>query len=127
MIHNLVYFSVMGNTSRLVNKLSLNNNHINDGVGSNSVLVIPTYGVHAVPNQVIKALNKDARKNVIGVIGTGNINFGKNYCLSGTVLSAKLQVPLLYRVELAGTPWDIEQIENIFESFNSRALIKDKV
>lgn len=77
------------------------------------ILVCPTYGggelKGAVPKQVIKWLNEPAnRAGCLGVIASGNINFGTAYASAGSILSAKLQVPLLYRFELLGTPEDVE-------------------
>ncbi|MGO1508919.1 MAG: class Ib ribonucleoside-diphosphate reductase assembly flavoprotein NrdI, partial [Microbacterium sp.] len=72
------------------------------------VLVVPTYGggerAGAVPKQVIQFLNDPANRALIrGVITAGNTNFGEHYCLAGPVISAKCQVPELYRFELLGT------------------------
>lgn len=45
-----------------------------------------------------------------GVVGLGNTNFGEHYCKAAEIVSAKVGVPLLYRVELLGTPDDVEQV-----------------
>ncbi|MDN5604938.1 Ribonucleotide reduction protein NrdI [Frigoribacterium sp. JB110] len=79
------------------------------------VLVVPTYGggerAGAVPKQVISFLNDPANRALIrGVITAGNTNFGEHYCLAGPVVSAKCQVPELYRFELLGTQRDIEHV-----------------
>ena len=79
------------------------------------VLVVPTYGggarSGAVPKQVISFLNDPANRALIrGVITAGNTNFGEHYCLAGPVISAKCQVPELYRFELLGTQRDIEHV-----------------
>ena len=51
------------------------------------VLITPTYGAGrnagSTPRQVIKFLNvKENRDKIVGVIGSGNTNFGNNFCLS---------------------------------------------
>lgn len=79
------------------------------------MLICPTYadgeGRGAVPNQVIQFLNDPAHREwIIGVIGTGNRNFGATYALSGRIIADKCKVPLLYSFELAGTETDIIRV-----------------
>ena len=90
------------------------------------VLVVPTYGggerAGAVPKQVIQFLNDPANRALIrGVITAGNTNFGEHYCLAGPVISAKCQVPELYRFELLGTRRDIEHVKNGLTRFWEQA------
>ena len=90
------------------------------------VLVVPTYGggerAGAVPKQVIQFLNDPANRALIrGVITAGNTNFGEHYCLAGPVISAKCQVPELYRFELLGTQRDIEQVNTGLTRFWDQA------
>lgn len=75
----------------------------------------PTYGAGpnrgAVPKQVIKFLNIESnRRHLVGVIGAGNTNFGEEYCRAAHKVAAKCNVPVLYRVELLGTPEDVEAV-----------------
>lgn len=86
------------------------------------VLITPTYGGGngrgAVPKQVITFLNDPRNRGLIrGVIGAGNTNFGAAYCLAGDVVAAKCQVPHLYRVELFGTPRDVEAVRDGLDRF----------
>ncbi|GFZ98959.1 protein NrdI [Nesterenkonia alkaliphila] len=79
------------------------------------VLVVPTYGggarSGAVPKQVIGFLNDPVNRALIrGVITAGNTNFGEHYCSAGPIISAKCEVPELYRFELLGTQRDIELV-----------------
>lgn len=79
------------------------------------VLVTPTYGAGpnrgAVPKQVIKFLNIESnRRHLVGVIGAGNTNFGAEYCKAAIKVAAKCHVPLLYRVELLGTPEEVADV-----------------
>lgn len=81
------------------------------------VLVTPTFGAGdgtgqgAVPPAVIRFLNRSAnRKFLLGVISSGNTNFGAGYGLAGDVIADKCQVPLLYKFELLGTPQDVEAV-----------------
>jgi protein involved in ribonucleotide reduction len=79
------------------------------------VLICPTYadgeGRGAVPKQVIRFLNAPERRAaLVGVIGTGNRNFGATYALAGRIIAEKCDVPLLYTLELAGTETDVAHV-----------------
>lgn len=127
---DIVYFSnYSGNTKKLVDKLDPNAVRIpikwDDAdpllVDSDYVLFIPTYGggneSHTVPRQVVKFLNVESnRKHAVAVVGTGNTNFGSHYCRAAEIVSAKLGVPLLYRVEITGTPEDLIELTNRMEN-----------
>lgn len=81
------------------------------------ILVVPTYaggdGRGAVHKQIIRFLNDPENRSYIrGVIAAGNRNFGKFFAYAGDVISARCQVPCLYRFELAGTPEDVEKVRN---------------
>ena len=121
----IVYFSsTTRNTERFVQKLDIPAARIPlrraDApltVDEPFVLVCPTYGGGAsitgdnsrpVPKQVIQFLNDPSNRELLrGVIAAGNINFGEDFCKAGDIISAKCQVPYLYRFELMGTPTDV--------------------
>ncbi|KHK98555.1 ribonucleotide reductase stimulatory protein [Microbacterium mangrovi] len=136
----LVFFSsVSGNTARFVEKLA----EAHDAehplrsiriplrptdeplvVDEPFVLVTPTYGGGqgrgeergAVPKQVIRFLNDERNRRLIrGVISTGNSNFGEHFGLAGDIISRKCHVPHLYRLELFGTPEDVERVNSGLE------------
>lgn len=123
----LVYFSsVSGNTARFIEKLGARAVriplHTTDPplvVDEPYVLVTPTYGggqgrgveKGAVPKQVIRFLNDERNRRLIrGVISAGNANFGEHFCLAGDIISRKCHVPHLYRLEVFGTPEDVERV-----------------
>ena len=116
----LVFFSSTSeNTARFIEKLELPALRLplktSDAglvrVTEDYVLVTPTYGAGSkgfVPKQVISFLNQeDNRVRCKGIIGSGNRNFFEDYCKAATICSDKLQVPILYTFELAGTDEDI--------------------
>lgn len=120
---SLVYFSsVSENTHRFVQRLGLPARRIPltpaQGflrIDEPYVLVVPTYGGGneggAVPRQVVKFLNDAHNRSLLrGVIAAGNTNFGEAYCLAGTIIAAKCQVPYLYGFELLGTPEDVTRV-----------------
>jgi protein involved in ribonucleotide reduction len=128
----LVFFSsVSGNTARFIEKLGLRAVRIplHGGepplvVDEPFVLVTPTYGggqgrdeeKGAVPKQVIRFLNEERNRRLIrGVISAGNTNFGEHFCLAGDIVSRKCRVPHLYRLELFGTPDDVDRVSDGLE------------
>jgi protein involved in ribonucleotide reduction len=128
----LVYFSTKSeNTHRFVEKLGLEARRIpisSDealAVDEPYVLIVPTYGGGeqrgTVPKQVIRFLNDvDNRKHIRGVIAAGNTNFGAAFCSAGNIISAKCQVPFLYRFELLGTQEDVDNVRHGLERFWTR-------
>lgn len=136
----IVYFSsVSGYTKRFVDKVGLPAVRIPlrprvDGmilIDEPKVLVLPTYGAgphsKAVPKQVIQFLNiGQNRDNITGVIGTGNTNFGDAYCLAADIVAQKLGVPVLFRLEMFGTPEDVSETRKGIPSFMERnGYVKD--
>ena len=126
----LVYFSSTSeNTHRFVGKLGFRSARIPLrpkeaplAVDEEYVLLVPTYGggsvKGAVPKQVIKFLNDSHNRSLCrGVISSGNTNFGEAYCLAGDIIASKLNVPLLYRYELLGTPTDVVRVRQGLEDF----------
>lgn len=127
----LVYFSsVSGNTARFIEKLGMPAVRIplqgeeSPVVDEPFVLVTPTYGggkgrgeeKGAVPKQVIRFLNEERNRQLIrGVISAGNTNFGESFGLAGDIISRKCNVPHLYRLELFGTPEDIDRVSDGLE------------
>ncbi|WP_243073738.1 class Ib ribonucleoside-diphosphate reductase assembly flavoprotein NrdI [Microbacterium sp. SS28] len=128
----LVYFSsTSGNTARFVEKLHLpalriplHSSEPPLVIDEPFVLVTPTYGggqgrgeeKGAVPKQVIRFLNvEENRKHLRGVISAGNTNFGDAFCAAGDIISRKCHVPHLYRLELFGTPEDVDRVSDGLE------------
>jgi protein involved in ribonucleotide reduction len=125
----IVYFSNYSeNTKRFVERLTSAGVRIptkpSDArdfvVGSEYVLVFPTYGggseSPAIPKSVKVFLNNPANRDLLrGVIGTGNTNFGEHYCKAADMVCEKTGVPLIARVEIMGTPEDIVTIKERLE------------
>jgi protein involved in ribonucleotide reduction len=130
---DLVYFSnYSGNTKRFMEKL-IGDNHssisrIPIALGGDSslvmdrefVLFIPTYGggnqKTAIPKQVRQFLNNRQNRDLLrGVVGFGNTNFGDNYCMAAELISRKTGVPLIARIEIFGTDYDLEKVKQRLE------------
>ena len=123
-MYDIVYFSSASeNTKRFVEKLDssafripLRPSEDPFVVSKEYVLVMPTYGGSRegkhVPKQVQEFFKIQKNRRLLkAVIGTGNTNFGDTYCRGAEIVSAKFGVPLLYRVEIMGTPYDVEQVK----------------
>lgn len=131
----IVYFSsVTENTKRFVDKLGYPSQRIGLKVKGNFlnidypyILITPTYkggaNTGAVPRQVINFLNDEHNRNLcVGVISGGNINFNEDYNIASTIISQKLNVPILHRFELMGTPYDVETVQKGVEEHWLRLL-----
>jgi protein involved in ribonucleotide reduction len=80
------------------------------------VLFVPTYGSgndgYSIPASVKKFLNIPSHRRLLrGIVGFGNTNFGTSYCKAAELISAKTGVPILARIELLGTPEDVQLVQ----------------
>jgi protein involved in ribonucleotide reduction len=128
-----VYFSnYSGNTKRFMEKLDervagstrqipINaDNDLPVVADRKYVLFVPTYGggneKSAIPRQVREFLNnRTNRELLVGVVGFGNTNFGEHYCKAAEIISRKTGVPIIARVEIFGTDYDLEQVTKRLE------------
>lgn len=126
----VVFSSVSGNTMRFTEKLRstmpglriarlpLRRTDADVTPERPFILFVPTYGGGGeggeVPKQVIRFLNNPGNRGLLrGVISFGNTNFGTSYCAAGDIIAAKCAVPHLARVELFGTPEDVDRVAEI--------------
>ena len=136
----IVYFSSISlNTLRFVRKLGIRAERIPVSpkdemapITEPYVLISPTYadddGSKAVPKQVIRFLNNsENRELMIGVIGSGNRNFGELFAHAAHVIAKKCNVPLLYKFELAGTPTDVKNVQKGIEKLWTSQLKKTSI
>ena len=126
----VVYFSsISGNTHKFVEKLHARTQRLPLRTGEDTlvvqepyVLCVPTYGkpegAGNVPPQVVKFLNvEENSRNMVGVIGAGNTNFGPLFGIAADIVSAKCDVPVLFKFELMGTPSDVDKVNEGLEEF----------
>lgn len=126
----IVYFSgASGFTHKFVEKLELPAVRIplmakevpDFLVDEEFVLITPTYESKTqgfLPRQVAQFLNNpDNRAKMRAVIGTGNMNFGEDYAIAADKISEKVGIPVLYRLELAGTEEDVEIVKEGLKNF----------
>lgn len=122
---DIFYFSnYSGNTKRFAERLGEDSIRIPIDYGPltgpvatrDYVLLVPTYGggseKSAIPKQVKSFLNLPGNRSFLrGVVGLGNTNFGDNFCKAADIISAKTGVPIIARVEIFGTPEDVEIVK----------------
>jgi protein involved in ribonucleotide reduction len=126
---DVVYFSnYSGNTKRFVEKINDGNfNDIRIPIDPRAgdsipvapapyILFVPTYGGgserSAIPRQVRRFLNIPENRDLLrGVVGFGNTNFGEHFCKAAELISRKTGVPVIARVEIFGTPEDVDKVK----------------
>lgn len=123
------YSSKSGNTARLFRNAGLEGARIPSvpeaampEVDGPFVLVTPSFGdaqgKGAVPKPVIRFLNDPLRRQWLrAVVACGDRNFGAAFAQAGEVIARKCQVPLLHRIEMAGTHSDWQRLRSIDQSF----------
>ena len=128
---DIVYYSNRsGNTRRFVEKLGYRDtinlsSNLDLVVHNKYVLFVPTYGgghgEYSIPRPVANFLNdKMNRQLLVGVVGFGNTNFGDHYCKAAYLIAEKTGVPILAKVELLGTPEDVQLVQERLRKLNEQ-------
>ena len=129
---DIFYFSnYSGNTHKFVERLGRDATRIPiDWDAANPIyaerkyiLFVPTYGGgsegHAIPRQVRHFLNIPSNRDLLqGIVGFGNMNFGEHYCKAADMISQKTGKPVIARVEIFGTDYDIEKTRERLEYYD---------
>ena len=118
----IVYFSGTGQTERLVNKININNSfetfRVKNGkekVDKPFILITPTYMKGAIPKQIERFLEINGSPKE--VIGTGNKQWGSNFCGASKKISEMFKIPLIAKVEQSG---HFNEIQPILEHFSNK-------
>lgn len=130
------YSSKTGNTSRLLSNAGLDGlripktaEELQPVISEPFVLLTPSFGdangKGAVPKAVIRFLNTPQNRELLrGVVACGDRNFGAAFAQAGDVIACKCNVPLLLRVEMAGTPSDWQFLRDLDRQFFSPSSTK---
>ncbi|MDX5808717.1 class Ib ribonucleoside-diphosphate reductase assembly flavoprotein NrdI [Bacillus cereus group sp. BfR-BA-02730] len=105
----IVYASKTGNVKRFVGKTGLETVQISEELMVNEKCVLITYttGFGAVPEEVSEFMKKNS-KNVVGVVASGNRNWGDMFGASADKISKQYGMPVLMKFEMSGTNNDVE-------------------
>lgn len=117
MMSPLAYFSVTGQTRRFIDKSGVSQAFEIKRFASeypafteNFILVVPTY-VQAITQPVTDFLEAhDNYRQCAGIFGSGNRNFGSDFCLTAKELSKTFNLPLLHLYEFQGNDDDIAKL-----------------
>lgn len=89
------------------------------------VLLTPSYKTgndsnDTIPEGVRRFLRSDNnRRRMVGVIGSGNRNFGRHYQMAARIVAERSGRPVLFEFELSGTPWDVEDCRAIMADLDA--------
>lgn len=99
------------NTAAFMSKLPWTVETLDVPVNSPYTLIAPSYGKELlVPQPVQDFLDATDPALLVGVIGTGNLNFGTKYCSGADQISDRYNVPVLQRVDMRGSSDDVNTI-----------------
>lgn len=88
------------------------------------VLLTPSYKTgnpanDTIPEAVRRFLRSPVnRRAMVGVMGSGNRNFGTHYQMACREIAARSHRPVLFEFELAGTPWDVARCREVLEELD---------
>ena len=89
------------------------------------VLLTPSYKTgndrnDTIPEAVRRFLRSPVnRRRMVGVIGSGNRNFGRHYQMAARQIAERSGRPVLFEFEIAGTPWDVEECRRILDELDA--------
>ncbi|MCA5891976.1 class Ib ribonucleoside-diphosphate reductase assembly flavoprotein NrdI [Isoptericola sp. NEAU-Y5] len=90
------------------------------------VLVTPSYKTgnpdnDTLPEPVRRFLRHPVtRRRLVGVMGSGNRNFGTHYQAAARQVAQASGRPVLFEFELQGTRWDVEQARETLAALDRR-------
>ncbi|MFJ8528684.1 class Ib ribonucleoside-diphosphate reductase assembly flavoprotein NrdI [Bacillus sp. NPDC094106] len=105
----VVYASKTGNVKRFIGKTGIESIQISSELSVNEKYVLVTYttGFGAVPEEV-SAFLKNNSKDLVGVVASGNRNWGDMFGASADKISKQYGIPVLMKFEMSGTNKDVE-------------------
>ncbi|MFC8190206.1 class Ib ribonucleoside-diphosphate reductase assembly flavoprotein NrdI [Cellulomonas sp. NPDC057328] len=89
------------------------------------VLLTPSYTTgneanDTIPEGVRRFLRSaHNRRLLVGVMGSGNRNFGRYYQHAAREVAARSGRPVLFEFELAGTPWDVAEARRLLAALDA--------
>ncbi|MTT30738.1 class Ib ribonucleoside-diphosphate reductase assembly flavoprotein NrdI [Terrilactibacillus sp. BCM23-1] len=115
----ILYETMTGNVKRFLNKVGLEHQPIDrqSHIDEPFILVTNTIGFGQPPESVTEFLSYNGHF-IRAVAASGNRNWGPNFAHSADVISAKYNVPILYKFELGGTLQDVMTFRERVNAFD---------
>ncbi len=94
------------------------------------VLLTPSYKTGNENNdtipEAVRRFLRDAttRRRMVGVMGSGNRNFGSYYQAACRQIAKASNRPVLFEFELQGTPWDVVEAQRILTELDRQFALK---
>lgn len=88
------------------------------------VLLTPSYKTGNAHNDTLPIPVKrfladpETRRRLIGVMGSGNRNFGEHYQAAARQIAKQSGRPMLFEFELQGTQWDVEDAIKLLDQLD---------
>ncbi|MGX4687020.1 class Ib ribonucleoside-diphosphate reductase assembly flavoprotein NrdI [Vagococcus sp. JNUCC 83] len=121
----LVFFSLTGQTRRFINKLNFPFYEIDTTnpfheMNEDFLLIVPTYDkeVTEVVNDFIEY--KTNQGHLLGVAGSGNLNFGDLFVFTAKDIAKDYNIPLIFSFEFSGTDEDVKNFKKVVNEFESK-------
>jgi protein involved in ribonucleotide reduction len=116
----IVFTSRTGNARYIVSQLELPSVEITVDLAVSVPYILFTFtdGLGEIPEIVVAFLNNFSNiQNLKGVVATGNVNFGDNFCNSAEIISKKYNVPIIRKIDLRGTKEDLDSIKYQYSKY----------
>lgn len=81
--------------------------------GEPHLFILPSYEEYPHFEEALEAVEFLGTENIVGIVGTGNINFDDLYLVTAKRLAEATGLPLLHGFEFSGTSKDVEIVEAI--------------
>ena len=108
----VIYDSLTGQTKRFATRLGLEAIAVSDfnfDRDDKILLATRSHGFGKIPDTTLNFL-KMWHKNVVGVVVSGNRNWGANYGAAGNKIEQQFEIPLIIKFEGPGFPEDREYV-----------------
>ncbi|MCL2566943.1 MAG: class Ib ribonucleoside-diphosphate reductase assembly flavoprotein NrdI [Alphaproteobacteria bacterium] len=124
----IVYASKTGNIVRFLQKATLLLNSTqtfntlrittgNEITCEKFILITYTTGIGEIPAEIAAFLQAN-HQNMVGVIGSGNKNWGESFCNAAKLIHKTYNIPLLLTFEMAGNKHDAAKFLQIIKDFS---------
>ncbi|MFQ3543448.1 class Ib ribonucleoside-diphosphate reductase assembly flavoprotein NrdI [Halobacillus rhizosphaerae] len=119
----ITFISLTGNVRNFVKSVEMRNLEVDFSnplieINEDFIIIVPTYDseITDIISELIEY--KDNIKHLIGFVGSGSLNFDKDYCFNAKDLSNKYDKPLLFTFEFSGTNDDVVKFKKEVEEWN---------